>query len=94
MLWDEKCNAVNMHNCCRIQELSKKRNTKRAIYKRMTLHKGDSSLRSEGNLKSVAIQSVCSFVAHLSFVCLYSIMIPLLYFKVILYFRLADFLIA
>jgi hypothetical protein len=56
MSWDEKCSAVKVHNCYRIQELSKKRKTKRAIYKRKTLHEGDSSLRSEDNLKSIAVQ--------------------------------------
>jgi hypothetical protein len=45
-----------VHDCCRVQELSKKRKTKRAMYKRMALHEGDSSLRSEDNLKSVAVQ--------------------------------------
>ena len=56
MSWGEKCSAVKVHDCYRIEELSKKGNTMRAMYKRMTLHEGDSILRSEDNPKSVAVR--------------------------------------
>jgi hypothetical protein len=65
------------------------------MYKRMTLHEGDSSLRSEDNLKSVAVQvyalplPVCMSV-YVSPLCICR---PgsLPYFEAIPYFGSADF---
>jgi hypothetical protein len=89
----EKCSAVKVHDCYRIEELSKKRNTMRAIYKRMTLREGDSILRSEDNLKSVAVR-VYTLLLPVCRLCVRSIVrsivIPLSHYEAIPHYESAD----